>query len=1028
MYNKIYFQSGPNGNAPGWRAFVEEMNRNGRFVTAAVTDTMSLLDDMQEMGRRYGVVNRGNFRPTGYIDAGEMKKLDPNWEEAWGSYHLAVPVYNIYGSKEAAELTYARAASLHVRAVLTRVPAALDRQMVTVSTWNEIRPYVGWGSAETPDSDDWKKKIPGYAGWADAIGRQAWHIGRELIRRKDAGEPWFRWAAFAYAGGNPEDGTWEAPGMLDYLRLCAERPDVLGICLHEYSFTLDVWRDFGDRAFIGRFERLFAVCDKHGIKRPWIEIKEWGWEERDIPDQATALRQIAECAEYYALYPEIRLAAIWTANGGWGKASRKVPALPSGLYEFALSAKGVFDSPDEPEPPTPPAPQPPPPTQQPVVVDINGSFEGGWSDLPPAPGNLTNQKPTGWALSWVPIGEQIYGRVRKNGKPLICQGVPECIHKKAGQLPSYERPGGSDPLILDGDHVYKIFHFGSVWGAELRRTVMGFVPGQEVRLTTPLRAHLHNVWNEPDDVEVDIILNGETTTLLAEELGHRQWGHYETMGAADANGRLTIALRFIARWAHPRDFFMDGWKLEALPVAEAPPPDPQRPLPAKIKHTTHLLPQTYSEAEFTAVVQHLEPQKTTVTHSHDAAYAIAYAGTAESEVVGWDADRWGFDVAAWFAERDVLFGQRSVAELLPPPAPADPLHGLRLGRILSKPYVMTSAFNAPRTYNGKPEKHEGVDFDVTEAVADSKASVLAVISGIVTAVYRRAGGYGLRVIVKSFHNGIELVSWYGHLDQAYVSPGQQVALGQRLGEVGTSGNVTGEHVHYTLQAIGHGLSGYVLPDVVDSTPYFDHNQPLPPTSQGRDMAVYFLPPNGRQYGDIYMLKNSWSGGSERVQVQRHGGDSFVVKNQQFEQRQIDNQYIRLVADTSPGDGQYYTVKGVWMPRFWHVGDSFTRTETVSWFWKRDCSPVAEKPTGTYTSQLKFVQHWREWVAPHSGIVLQDVVKLQWEINGRVDEEYFFANGLGLVRWRKYDGRESWIHELIPAGSQGNNVMEELGCL
>ena len=47
-------------------------------------------------------------------------------------------------------------------------------------------------------------------------------------------------------------------------------------------------------------------------------------------------------------------------------------------------------------------------------------------------------------------------------------------------------------------------------------------------------------------------------------------------------------------------------------------------------------------------------------------------------------------------------------------------------------------------------------------------------------------------------------------------------------------------------------------------------------------------------------------------------------------------------------------------------------------------------------------------------------------NGQVDERYWCANGLGLVRWQKYSGQRSWIHELIPVGSHGNNV-KEVGC-
>jgi len=37
----------------------------------------------------------------------------------------------------------------------------------------------------------------------------------------------------------------------------------------------------------------------------------------------------------------------------------------------------------------------------------NPSFEDGWQDLPPAPGNLTNQQPAGWTLRWLEPGENV---------------------------------------------------------------------------------------------------------------------------------------------------------------------------------------------------------------------------------------------------------------------------------------------------------------------------------------------------------------------------------------------------------------------------------------------------------------------------------------------------------------------------------------------------------------------------------------------------------------------------------------------
>jgi hypothetical protein len=195
---------------------------------------------------------------------------------------------------------------------------------------------------------------------------------------------------------------------------------------------------------------------------------------------------------------------------------------------------------------------------------------------------------------------------------------------------------------------------------------------------------------------------------------------------------------------------------------------------------------------------------------------------------------------------------------------------------------------------------------------------------------------------------------------------------------------------------------------------------------GLDMAKYFLPASGN-YGQLFMLKNNWGAGDERCQLQADGTSvSYVTKNQQYEKRTIDSSFISLKLDTSPGNGEYYTVTGNWLPRRMSPGQVFTRTETITFRYKANCQPVPTKPTYTSTTNITLDKHHTTWTCPESNITIQDVVELSWFSGGRVDERYWFAAGLGLVRWEKYTGHKSWIHELIPVGSQGNNV-KETGC-
>jgi len=344
----------------------------------------------------------------------------------------------------------------------------------------------------------------------------------------------------------------------------------------------------------------------------------------------------------------------------------------------------------------------------------------------------------------------------------------------------------------------------------------------------------------------------------------------------------------------------------------------------------------------------------------------------------------------------------------------NPLVGLKLGRLFNEHYRLTDEFNAPRDYgNGL---HEGADY----STGTMGSTVLATYGGTVTLSRDTEGAYGNYVIVEHVRNGSIFSTWYCHLGSRHVNVGSNVAMGTPIGTMGASGNADGAHVHFNLQAPNYGLDGYVVPDVVDPHPYLTIDEIPPPQF---DMWDYFIPANG-QLSDIFMLKNNWGATDERTQLQATGGHSYVVKNQQYEERLITEDKVYLLKDTSPGDNRYYTVESEtgWMPRRWNIGDSFSRVEWVRWFNKDNCQPLSENGS---TTDLVFARHYPIWVSD-SGIALNDVIELEWHVGNIVDERYFYAPHLGLVGWEKFSGQKSWIHELIPLGSQGNNV-REIGC-
>lgn len=91
--------------------------------------------------------------------------------------------------------------------------------------------------------------------------------------------------------------------------------------------------------------------------------------------------------------------------------------------------------------------------------------------------------------------------------------------------------------------------------------------------------------------------------------------------------------------------------------------------------------------------------------------------------------------------------------------------------------------------------HTGLDF-----AAPQGTTIVAVAGGrVVEAGW--AGSYGYRTIVE-LPDGTEI--WYCHQARIDVDPGESVDRGQRIGEVGSTGNSTGPHVHIEVRPDGEG--------------------------------------------------------------------------------------------------------------------------------------------------------------------------------------------------------------------------------
>ena len=96
-------------------------------------------------------------------------------------------------------------------------------------------------------------------------------------------------------------------------------------------------------------------------------------------------------------------------------------------------------------------------------------------------------------------------------------------------------------------------------------------------------------------------------------------------------------------------------------------------------------------------------------------------------------------------------------------------------------------------------KHGGVDF-----AAPTGTPVVAAWSGVVTGT-SWGSSFGIQVVIDQ--DGLPggrpgLWAVYAHLSRSNVKAGQRVRAGQKIGEVGATGNATGAHLHYEVQPQG----------------------------------------------------------------------------------------------------------------------------------------------------------------------------------------------------------------------------------
>lgn len=124
---------------------------------------------------------------------------------------------------------------------------------------------------------------------------------------------------------------------------------------------------------------------------------------------------------------------------------------------------------------------------------------------------------------------------------------------------------------------------------------------------------------------------------------------------------------------------------------------------------------------------------------------------------------------------DLIFDDNSIPTILP----------IKLGQ-----FSIESGFGKRRDpFSGQMEFHRGLDF-----AAKRGTPVYATADGIIV-LSKWNGGYGKSIKI-DHQNGYKTM--YGHLSKRLVRKNMKVKAGDIIGKVGSTGNSTGNHLHYEV--------------------------------------------------------------------------------------------------------------------------------------------------------------------------------------------------------------------------------------
>jgi murein DD-endopeptidase MepM/ murein hydrolase activator NlpD len=106
---------------------------------------------------------------------------------------------------------------------------------------------------------------------------------------------------------------------------------------------------------------------------------------------------------------------------------------------------------------------------------------------------------------------------------------------------------------------------------------------------------------------------------------------------------------------------------------------------------------------------------------------------------------------------------------------------------------ITSGFGFRQDLKGKPTLHMHAGIDIGGKKGDF---VYATAAGVVASLNYNHELYGKLIILKHKYN---FETYYAHLDRISIKVGQVIERGQKIGEMGNTGESQGYHLHYEVR-------------------------------------------------------------------------------------------------------------------------------------------------------------------------------------------------------------------------------------